>query len=69
MGCDVRLPSAVKQFVFQEAALIFIKRNCFVLQEMVFQGLKMKFRLWVQTCQEKAAAIAAWHMAERKRKS
>lgn len=43
MGCDVRLPFPVKQPIFQEAALIFIKKYCFVLEEMEFQGVKMEF--------------------------
>jgi hypothetical protein len=60
----------VKHSVFQEAALIFIKGHCLVLEEMEFQGVKLKFCYWMQTCQEKpAAATTAWHMAERKRES
>lgn len=70
MRCDVRLPFPVKRSIFQEAAVIFIKRNCFLLEEVEFQRVKMKFFLWVQTCQEKpAAATTAWCTAERKEKS
>lgn len=34
----MRFPFPVKQSVFLEAALIFIERNRFVLEEMEFQG-------------------------------
>lgn len=47
----MRLPFSVKQSIFLEAALIFIERNRFVLEEMEFQGVS--FCPWVQTCQEK----------------
>lgn len=66
MGQDLRFPFPVKQSVFQEAALIFINKNCFVL-EIEFQGAKIKFFLWVQTYH--MSPTTTWHMAERKKNS